>query len=113
MNLSRWLFEKALVSIVMAAWLLSIGALASDTLDSQLRDAISQKVVSDHAQDVKAGKFAKRSGREPASVQAIQVAAGSATFAPPTAAHPTQIQQLQKKATTPAPAPKVGTKAGK
>jgi hypothetical protein len=71
---------------------------AADPLDSQIHSDVSEKVRSDHEQDVKSGKFASHSGRGPTSAQSV---AGTSTVAgPPAAAHPTQVQELQKKKST-------------
>lgn len=103
---------RIITSVAFATSLFHAGPCLADSLDSQMHTEVTQKVQTDHEQDLKAGKIKQRSSREPASAQApsnaaISTAAGGTSG---TLAHPTQVQQLQKKASTTPPPPAKTTK---
>jgi hypothetical protein len=100
MKLSRRISILTLSVLATASMLSPCLGLCEDQLDSQMHSAVSKKVQQDHEADVSSGKLNSKGGRQPASVQNE----GSATLisAPAAAAHPTQVQQLQKKKAAPA-----------
>jgi hypothetical protein len=84
---------------------------AEDAVDSQMHNAVSNKVQQDHQADMKAGAVtAKKSGsnsKTSSNAGSSNASAGKATTAAAPAQHPMQINDLKKKKAAP-PKPSTG-----